>query len=475
MKSTIVIEIDEQMIKWMAASAGAKPVITHAGLMSVDHLADDQIAKNISQQFRLNKMPYKQSRIIVMLPRSKAILRHLTLPSQDAAEIESMVGLQAVHHIPYTREEVEIGFHVLERTTDGYSKVLAVIIPHEIAMRYWRIFELAQIPVHGMTISSEGMWRYAESTGRLGGAEVLAMVDVDTQRSEICLCRKDAWLTSRDINIGHQQMSQEGPAGLIRQWDLTISNAIKEKLISRIQQVCLLSNGVSLVPLAEELRQWQECEVRFVDVLEGISVVKSLKWPMEWQGQSMGMAAILGMVLCAQGASINLIPTRVLQQQGDDRQKKDSVILALVSIVTVVSLILAGSMGYLRKSSQLGALEGEYRRYNKQAEAVKVRVDQIKHIENIFSHRLIVAQLIQVLYGVMPQQMSLVNITINDGQKLSINGFSTKVGNIHKLQSAMVGNRFFDQIELDYMNKRVTQDGEVNYFKITAQVGAKNE
>ena len=73
----------------------------------------------------------------------------MVFPSQKQDEIRSMIDLQVGSRIPYSREEVEIDFQILSKTADGYSKVAVVIIPQEIAMRYWKIFSDAKIPVHG--------------------------------------------------------------------------------------------------------------------------------------------------------------------------------------------------------------------------------------------------------------------------------------------------------------------------------------
>ena len=60
-----------------------------------------------------------------------------------------MIDLQVGSRIPYNREEVEIDFQILSKTADGYSKVAVVIIPQELAMRYWKIFSDAKVPVDG--------------------------------------------------------------------------------------------------------------------------------------------------------------------------------------------------------------------------------------------------------------------------------------------------------------------------------------
>ena len=103
---------------------------------------------------------------------------------------------------------------------DGYAKVAVVIIPQEIAMRYWKIFSDSKIPVHGITISSIGLWLLYQQQPDLSD-KLGAIFDLDVNHSEICLCYKTHWLTSREIPIGFAQMQRDGYVEILKQWELT--------------------------------------------------------------------------------------------------------------------------------------------------------------------------------------------------------------------------------------------------------------
>ncbi len=133
----------------------------------------------------------------------------MVFPSQKQDEIRSMIDLQVGNRIPYSREEVEIDFQILSKTADGYAKVAVVIIPQEIAMRYWKIFSDSKIPVHGITISSIGLWLLYQQQPDLSDKPG-AIFDLDVNHSEICLCYKTHWLTSREIPVGFSKCSRMG-------------------------------------------------------------------------------------------------------------------------------------------------------------------------------------------------------------------------------------------------------------------------
>ena len=188
MKSTTVFHISEGTIKFLQAAGARKKTITAFDVIETGQSTDDQISRRLSALVKPLRLSGGQARVIVLVPRARLILRHLTLPSHKTNELRAMIDLQVAGHIPYAREEVEIDFQILTKTADGYSKVVVVIIPREEAMRYWKIFADARIPVDRMTISSVGLWllyrQQPDLPGQSGG-----IIEVDVDRSEICLCQ----------------------------------------------------------------------------------------------------------------------------------------------------------------------------------------------------------------------------------------------------------------------------------------------
>ncbi len=132
--------------------------MTGVGVLDISGQSDAQISQSLTAFIKQRKINFAESRVTVLIPRSRVILRHMMLPSHHEDEIRSMIDLQVASHIPYSKEEVEIDFQVLTKTPDGYSKIAVIIIPQEIAMRYWKIFSDSQIPVHRISISSIGLW-----------------------------------------------------------------------------------------------------------------------------------------------------------------------------------------------------------------------------------------------------------------------------------------------------------------------------
>ena len=72
------------------------------------------------------------SDFVAILPRHQATLRILTLPSNEPAEIASMVALASEELAPYPREQLAIRHHVLGALPTGESRVVVVLVHLEV-------------------------------------------------------------------------------------------------------------------------------------------------------------------------------------------------------------------------------------------------------------------------------------------------------------------------------------------------------
>ncbi len=140
MKSNVVFSISEGMIKFLQVSGTQKKQVTLVDVLDTDKKSDAEISEALIAFIKNRRINFIDSRVTVLVPRSRVILRHMVFPSEAPDEIRSMIDLQLGGSIPYLKEEVEIDFQVLSKTADGYSKVVVVIIPQDIVIRYWKIF-----------------------------------------------------------------------------------------------------------------------------------------------------------------------------------------------------------------------------------------------------------------------------------------------------------------------------------------------
>ena len=106
--------------------------------------------------------------------------------------------------------------------------------------------------------------------------------------------------------------------------------------------------------------------------------------------------------------------------------------------------------------------------------SVENQLKRIYDIERMIKNRLIFSDLARDIYRLLPTHVYLVDITISNSNILSLEGMSLNSVEINQFQKDMVNSSSFSNVNLDYVNKRVTQQGEVDYFKITSTLKSVN-
>jgi Tfp pilus assembly PilM family ATPase/Tfp pilus assembly protein PilN len=475
MRSNIVFSISERVIKYLQVSTGTpKKLVTAAGVFSINDQNDTQISQSLSAFIKQRKLNFSESKVTVLIPRSRVILRHLILPSQKEDEIRSMIDLQVGSQIPYSKEEVEMDFQTLSKTPDGYAKVAVIIIPQDIAARYWKIFSDAKVPVQRITVSSVGLWLLYQQQPGISDNPA-AIFDIDTDHTEICICLGPHWLTSREIPVGSARMQQEGYAEILKQWELTQINANGERSSEAIGTVYLASNagqakelGIEMVKIKNDL------SLKEIQLTKTLSLGRGAQWPKSISEDGVSVAALAGVAFSTDTPPIDLTPKVVRQAQERKAYQRQLAISGIWAAAALITLILALAMGFLNKNIQLAQLDNQLRSTKQDALGVEEQLQKIDDIEGMIKNRLIFADLAHEIYRLLPAQIYLVSITITDGNVLSLQGVSSVPVVINQFQKDMVNAQNFSDVSLDYVNKRVTQDGEVDYFKITCKLKSVN-
>jgi len=475
MKSNVVFSIREGRIIFFQGVAAPKKLVTAVDVIDTANQSDAQISQTLSAFIKLRKLKFTESRVTIVIPRSRAILRYMVIPSQRPDEIRSMIDLQVGSRIPYSREEVEIDFQVLSNTADGFAKVAVVIIPQETAMRYWKIFSDSKVPVHGITISSIGLWllyqQLPDVTDKLG-----AIFDLDVDHSEICLCTKEYWLTSREIPIGFVQMQQEGYEEFLKQWELTQNNTSIEKLTAAVGQVYLVSSANRAYALGNEMAKAQsDLTIKEVLLTQMLGLERGLQWSKLMTDDGVSVASLAGIAFSPQQPPIDLVPRVVRQAQEKRVYNRRLVILGIWATMALIFSGLALGVGVFKKIIQLAHIEDQLRDTKHEASGVQDQLQKIYDIEGVIKNRLIFSDLAREINRLLPAQAYLVSIIISDGgASLSLQGVASNSVEINQFQKGMVESKVFSNVSLDYVNKRITQQGEIEYFKIACTLHSVN-
>ena len=178
----------------------------------------------------------------------------------------------------------------------------------------------------------------------------------------------------------------------------------------------------------------------------------------------MSVAPLAGIAFSSEAPPINLVPRAVRQTQEQRSHRRQLIISGIWAAGALMSLGLAFGVGFIEKTIQLAQIKNQLDDSRQNAIAVEDELKKVHDIEGMIKNRLIFSDLAHEINRLLPAPIYLVSINISEGQTLSLQGVSSNSVDINQFQKDMVASKRFSNVNLDYVNKRVNQQGEVDYF-----------
>jgi Tfp pilus assembly PilM family ATPase/Tfp pilus assembly protein PilN len=471
-KSKTIIEISDSYIKILQAQGMDGNLINFVGMLKIQNLTDAAVIQNLRETFKSKDFKPNQTKVILVIPRPYAILRYLDLPSYDRDELRTMVQLQAVNHLPYTKDEVVVDFLPIHKNSEGYTKVLVVAVPLETITRFERILETVSLPPHKITINFIGQWHWYKKHYP-SYKDVTVLLDIDTKNSEISFMDHERIFISRATALGIKEIDGQAYDEFIKQLDLTMASYVKEQLGPPIKNIAILSNMNSAEGLKDQMQKYYSLPVQVQATLQDVPVRKNFKWPPLLLSELSALTSMLGLLRVSQDPEIDLTPASVKLDRARLATKKQGLRLGVLGLLALVGVALCLGVNFFKENSYLNDLEQKLRESQKQVNQIKQTKNKLDALKAAFHERVVVSDLIGELYKVMPKSLILTNLALSEGSNLSLQGYTDKASDVNALQKFLIDSFYFTNVNLDYVNKRVTLDGELNYFKISAGIKGK--
>ena len=153
-----------------------------------------------------------QFTLVVSLPRHSVTVRYLRLPSLNPVEIEEMTKLQAIKQLPYSKEELVIAHKILERDTEGYSKVMLVAVHRNVLDKYLNILKMCGLEPELVALSSEAINQYSAAANPLAKEDAsgaIALIDIDLFFTEVQIECRGSLIFSRSLHHGLKNLEGE--------------------------------------------------------------------------------------------------------------------------------------------------------------------------------------------------------------------------------------------------------------------------
>lgn len=471
-----IIEITDTAIKLLqAGKTRGKTLMTFCGFQEIPQATDEELSKILLKYIESTKI--KPVNLIGIIPRQFVILRHLTLPTGQEAEIEKMVSLQFAKLIPYSKEDVIVHHRVLHKESSGYTKVLLMAVHRDVATRMLKILQSAKCNPQRLAFSSLGLleWlTFQNQQTNMSQDDSTMLVSIDTSATEICFCQQQKLLFSRHINLGARDLHPDGLAAFKDQIQLTVSAYSREKIGADIRRVIL----VCAIKEAELLRSHLEGEfkipVGLAEPFSQMSFKKDLRMPF-FERQGVSMAVLCGVALSDHKKMIDLMPHEISDKRRSQKNKQDWVKCLILLFLVILAVLSNFIVKTDRDSSYLSQLQKKVEESQVQVEHVRTNEKQLQFIERRLNPSSSAIDILRELYQLTPAQVSFSVLYLDENNALAIQGVSQESSAVNVFQNKLVGSVYFKDVTLQYATKRKIFQGELTDFKITCNIASKTK
>ena len=424
----------------------------------------DAVAEGVKKIFL--SLGFTPQKVLLNIPRHLVTARFLKIPSVDDREIDKIIKIESIKHLPYTDEKVIYGYRVIEKTEDGYSNVLLVIAQASVVNNYLDILKNASVSgVKSLSLSSEALYSWYAFSREAEEKGNVMLVNLDTGRVDINVMEENNLVFTRGAAYSADDPSVKEK--IIRQVEISISTYQKESAssVSRIILTGAKSETARCYPAFSESLK---LPVDIIDQAKNIPIDENIKAPIE----EASFAELLGLSMGSDGIKINLLPEDAVEDARIENTKN-----ALITAVLLTALLVTLVFGVLIKKIRdkyvyLASISAKLKKMEPDIAVAKKMMTDVSVTRQIMARKPLAVDVFTEACGITPAGMSLSTLDFESGRSLTVRGTAPALGDVLRYVTILENSPYFEGVKVKYANKRMSENKEITDFEINVVLTA---
>ncbi|MCC6796334.1 MAG: pilus assembly protein PilM [Candidatus Hydrogenedentes bacterium] len=433
-----ILQFDERTITRLRVKRSPKGVdcVSYDVESGAWSYSDGTLAEAVRTFARAHQLA--EDSICTVLPRHEMTARILSLPTQSAVEIESMVQLSAEEYVPYPAHELVIDQAVLQKSGDGTSKVIAVFAHRDVVEAHVDVLRKCGIDPEHIYVSTACLasalqaarveeQRYALVNLASGGVEVLVMENgrlsygrgVAAQHNWNNLSRADSQeiedlaMEVRASLSAYRRESEEGEG------------------VDRIYVSSDYADCAAAANALAEATGYECAPAKFAASLFEHGSIPAKGLPL----------VSAGAALSAQGRgslAISLVPASLVQARQTGELRRSLLKGGGLAAAVVLSALAVFGQAYYQRASYSGELQNRIDAIKETAETARSRHAQLLRLQQNLDRRGSALELLAAVIELMPRGgMTITRFAYAHNDALTIQGRAESQGLATDLADAM--------------------------------------
>ncbi len=440
-------------------------------------ISDEELPKVIKSM--IGDFNAKKPSAFCVFPSNAVTTKTIEIPSVDLQEIKSIVNLQAGRHTPYSREEIVVDFLNLGILQRSYTKIFLVIANRNIIKKQLYALEQAGVRVEKVLFSSEAIARFYCRALNLAAAHApVALADINNQHTDFIVVANQSIVACRSIPIGMAHLLAEGQAAkdrLIQEFKSSTEAYQNENADSIIESFLLTGDNNTIKDLFAALKEGLPLNAKIVPYIDGVKITPEARKSILDAGDDSFLD-----IVCApsvfQEAQIDLLPEEVKMQRVIENQGKE-VVRSAVFIIVILMLICAWFFVKIYiKTGFLNKLKTSYNHSREEAETLARIAEKTGIIKDFLNNRLATLDIIYELYRIVPDEIYLNGIIVDESGKVTIQGTSESMSRVFSLVSALEESSLFKSVKTNSTAAKKERGKDLAAFELSFKLeSAKDE
>ncbi len=417
--------------------------------------------------------------VCTVLPRHDMTARILSLPTHSAVEVESMVHLSAEEYVPYPVHELVIDQSVLQKLSDGTSKVLAVFAHRDVVEAHVEILRACSIDPEHIYVSTACIASAAQQA-RVNESRY-ALVNLASGGLEVLVLQNGRLVYGRGVAAQHDWKDVA-----------RADSAAAEDLASEVR--------ASLSAYRRESEDGESAERVYVcsDYADCAAAAASLAGltgydcaPATFAASIFDHAAPIspgiplasaGAALAAQGRAslaISLVPSSLTQARRSNVVRRSLMKGGGLAAAVLLCAIAVFAQAYYQRASYSSELQQQLNSLQPTAEAVREKYAQLMRLQQNLDRRGSALELLAAVIDLMPRSgVTITRFDFRHNDTLTIQGRAESQGLASQLAEEMRNNGQktvpqFARAHLGVTKQEMEQDRQVYQFEIIVPLAAE--
>lgn len=473
-RTVLVLEIGQERIKAAVSRQleGQRKIInlTTRSIAGKDKAATADIIKDLLAELKLG-----HATIVVSLPRHSVTLRYMRLPSTDPAEIKNIAELQVIKQLPYHRDDIIISHKVLEKDTEGYSKVMLVAVHKSVITKLLGILKMSGLEPTLVALSSEAINRYSSlmtSLPILGADQAMTLIDMDGAFTEIQIHRRGNVVFSRSLHHGLEGFEdRDKRSAWIDEIKLSFSTYAREKGSSEIAYAVLTGaawkkEGTIDKVLGKELKM----PIEVVYPLTGVRITPGAEAKFSKADYLVSFSSVIALALNYEQLDINLLPSKVKLLQKKRLKYRNLINIGILAACVILALSLFMLKKLHDKQVYLRLLKIKLKSIAPEAEVLNKKAKMARMVKDHLRAEGSCLDILRETYAVTPRNVYLTKFIYDKGKGITLKGSSPNMSQVFKFITVLEGSEYFKNVQLKYASKRKRKDVDLTDFEIYASL-----